>query len=178
MPASNLFSTLILIISSYGCKVKFSQGKFPPYTHRTTNQIDLKLFFPKFLVESWLDTSCLKCNYTVINNFPPLFSVSTIPLPCGQWKFPPFIRLDSLSLRKTLCSWHHCLRRDKSSEISLPLTQRLGPGLDNEACSWGTSCHPSTSPRCARPGLGNTCPSVTNFEHPHKSPRASALCRC
>lgn len=90
----------------YGCRVQFSKGKFPPPLHtgqkKKKNQIDLKLFFPKFLVESWLDTSCLKCNYTVINNFPPLFSVSTIPLPCGQWKFPPFIRLDSLALRKTL----------------------------------------------------------------------------
>lgn len=124
----------------YGCGVQFSKGKFPPpslrLTHRTKNQIDLKLFFPKFLVESWLDTSCLKCNYTVINNFPPLFSVSTIPLPCGQWKFPPFIRLDSLALRKKkkLRSWHHCLPRAKSSEISLPPTQKLGPGLQNGAC--------------------------------------------
>lgn len=139
MPASNLFSTLILIMSSYMvAEFQFSEGKFPPPTRRTkkkkkSNQIDLKLFFPKFLVESWLDTSCLKCNYTVINNFPPLFSVSAIPLPCGQWKFPPFITLDSLALRKkkkptkkNLLSWHHCLPRAKSSEISLPLNTKAG----------------------------------------------------
>lgn len=142
----------------YGCGVQFSQGKFHPCAHRTANQIDLKSFFPKFLVESWLDRSCLKCNYTVINNFPPLFSVSTLLLPCGQWKFPPFIRLDSLALRKTLCSWHHCLHRAKSSESSLPLAQRLGPGLDKEAWSWMTSCLPFTSLRSPCPDVGNTHP--------------------
>lgn len=142
----------------------FQKGSSPPLslrlTHRTKNQIDLKLFFPKFLVESWLDTSCLKCNYTVINNFPPLFSVSTIPLPCGQWKFPPFIRLDSLALRKKKNCAHGIIvcREPNPRRFPSHRHKSWGQGCRTEPVA---GCRPSTSLGCPCRGSGNTPGGVT-----------------